>query len=166
MKAKPPPQASVLAPSTELMGAIMLHQLDSCEIEQLKADAKGYIYARTNVAVGDDVVVNIVVNSDNEVALALPYYDSIEVARANALDDINIGQVAGGEIIISTIVGAIIGFSVAAGVTGSALTVTAAASAAVIGTVTGAVIGAAVGTAVTTAAVVGGVVGSNNAKHK
>lgn len=129
-----------LAPTTEIVAAIILDSLPAEEIRQLKADAKVYIYARTNVEIGDNVKIHIANNTPTRVALALPYYGRIEKARAEILKETEIQNIIGGEIVISLLIGSLVGGAIGIVASGSAAAIT-------VGSTVGAVVGAGIGVA-------------------
>ena len=82
MTTQKPFHIPVLAPTTELVGAVILGRLNDDSLERLKADARGYILATTKIEISDTIKINVVMNTKDTVALALPYYESIELVRA------------------------------------------------------------------------------------
>lgn len=141
-----------LAATTELVGSVVLNALDSATAAQLRADPKNTIYTKANIEIADSLAVHVVQNTNNDVALILPYYESLEMVSADPISDSDIEGVAGGEILISIIAamvaGGVIG-AVSAGVTGGT-----------VGIAVGAAVGAVVATGVAASVVTGAVVGT------
>ncbi len=116
-------------PTTEIMTSFLSTECKNNESlnNNIKANPAEAILALTNLDMGD-IDVHIVENNDNEVNIALPYYEQIESLTAEILSDANIGDISAGEILASLAfvfgsIGAALGFgatiiTASAGVTG------------------------------------------------
>ena len=118
-----------LYPTTELMSVAVLGTLDDQEVNKIKDDAKGYLFAKTNIDLGD-IAVNTVENTNSQINLTLPYYSLVDEVSAQALTDSSIEDAAGGfEIFFSigtavtVIAGTLFGAGAAAAVGGAAISV-------------------------------------------
>ncbi len=138
--------------ANELMGAALTANMSKTDTLAFASDPKSFIASYLKFDAGD-VSISVVENGADTLNLALPYYSALENISTEALKDADIGDVAGGEIIITL---GIIGGAVAGGtlgvIVGAGLTVGAgiAIGGAVAGGVAG--VGAAVGIGVGVAA--------------
>ncbi len=88
-----------LSPATEIIMGIVTTGLGSKDREAITTDPKNFIHSRTNVDIGDEIDVQIVKNEQNTVHIILPYYDSLDVSHATSLDEDDLDEVSGGEIV-------------------------------------------------------------------
>lgn len=106
-----------VAPTTEIIGAVLLETLPSTEKTDFVSDPKSYLYTKLNIDVADNPAVQTVTNDDKVIHLSLPYYDCITAESTQQLSDVELEDIGGGEIFISIIVGLIVGTGVGIGVT-------------------------------------------------
>lgn len=95
--------------SNEIAGAILSSRCsqDASLVQQIKQDAQSAIFSAYNFDVGD-VTVNAVENTDNQIALVLPYYGGVKEVSAKAIGEDEAEQIsAGGEIFIFCIITAV-----------------------------------------------------------
>ena len=127
--------------STELVGAMAVSAMDKEQAQAFASDPV-MVAARFDIDISN-YEISVVKNSNQDINLILPYYASLESIQSEVLQDEKLGNVAGGEIIIS--IAAIIGGCIGA----------------VVGGTVGIGVGAAIGgvtAGVVTACVVGGTV--------
>ncbi len=89
-------------PTTELATAF-LSQLCSQEAslhQKAKTDIKETLITNTNVDL-ENIDVNIVENTSQDINLSLPYYSVLDTASAKAIFDEELSKVRGGEILLS-----------------------------------------------------------------
>ncbi len=141
-----------LFPVNEIVGAMVLNNASDEVIAELQANGKDALAAHADVALPTGMELQVVSNTNDEIHLALPYYETLETSGIVPMDDEDLDAVAGGEIIftIMTVLGAI-GAAVIGG-TGSGL-VAVGVGAAVVGGATAA--GVVVGSGVIAAGVEG-----------
>lgn len=85
--------------SIEIASDLLLSKLSDSDIASFKSDPQSFVFANTNQDLGD-MAISVVENTDNEIHLSLPYYENIEVMKADAIKDEDLDDVAGGEIIM------------------------------------------------------------------
>ncbi len=123
-----------LAPTTEIIGACLTYNLLSKQRTKFIKDPVGFIHSYTDVDIGDAVKMQVVKNSDDQVHLILPCYEDLDSAQAQLLQDKELQQVVGGEIIFS---GGVLGAALGTIIFG---TVNATIGGAVIGSIVGGVV--------------------------
>ncbi len=122
----------------EIAGAYILPQLSDEDMDLLRLNSASFLKARLGVET--EASLSVVSNTEQEVHLALPYYDFVGGGSAMALSDDDLDAITGGEILISVCIAC--GFGIGAGIA------TAASASigvgALVGSVTGGLIGATV----------------------
>lgn len=104
-----------LYPTPEIVSAIICYDLNKKQRDALTESPKeiiGYIF---DVEI-NEVDIKIVHNSPENMNLILPYYDGLENISAQALNEAELKEVSGGELVIVAIIGIFAGVSAAVGV--------------------------------------------------
>ncbi len=123
-----------IPPITEIVGACLVADLTGKQKRAILDKPVDFIHAHLNVDIGDKLQVQSVKNNDDEVHLILPYYDSLDLNRIQALQDYELQEIVGGEVIFS---GGVLGAAIGTIIFG---TVNATIGGAVIGSIVGGVI--------------------------
>ncbi len=148
--------------SNELLGATLTVRMSESDVASFAKDPKSFIASSLNFDTGD-VSVLMVENDFGTVNLVLPYYADLERISAESVMDGDIGDIAGGEILISifAICGVAAGTAIAGTLGAAAIAGTGAATALGMGLIIGGgVVGGVAGVAtVATVAAVGGAAG-------
>ncbi len=142
-----------LYPTNEVLTAIVSNSVKKDDLQTFTANPKDYLMSVCNVDLQADIKFNVVENSDNEVALTLPYYAANDQISAFELTPEQMQKVTGGEILAFIICAlSMVGATVASAVGIGSITAGAAAAlgGAIVaaGAVTGAVAVAGVASAV------------------
>lgn len=117
-----------LHPINELSSAVLCERLSQQQRDSFTNDPKGAILSTFNLQVEGDI--SVVLNTTEEMHLALPYYDGLETAEMRALTDEELELVTGGEVVV---VGGVIASAITAGVVIGTVGVVSAVGGAVIG---------------------------------
>ncbi len=151
--------------SNELMGAILTKDMSIFDIDIFQRDPRSFLSSVSNTDIGD-IGLSVIENDFGTVNLVLPYYSELDKVTAQYVNELSLGAVSGGEIIISilAVVGAIGGSIAAASITGATLAAGTAAITA--GALVGAGIGIGVGVGATAAIGVGAAAGAAAANDK
>ena len=142
-----------LFPVNEIVGAMALNNAPAEIVAELQANGRDALATHADVTLPDGMELQVVSNTNDEIHLALPYYETLETSGIVPMDDEDLDAVAGGEIVftIMTLLG-VVGAAVLGG-TGSGL-VAVGVGAAVVGGATAAAV--VVGSGVIAAGVEGG----------
>lgn len=132
-----------LIPFNEITAAILIPKLNNNQMNEFTANAKEFLKSYLDIDVQHDIIV--VENTNSDVAIALPYYENMQTITASSINEEELDEIIGGEILISifAIAGTAIGFGIASSAAFSA-TFTGACVAATVCGVTGGLIGTAV----------------------
>lgn len=88
-----------IAMTNEILGAVVLGMMNDAEKELFISSPRNYILAKTNQDLGVDITT--VSNQENEVNIALPYYEGIDAMKAHEVHNEDLNDVsAGGEIVM------------------------------------------------------------------
>ncbi len=139
--------------SSEIMGAALTANMSKSDMLSFTKDPKSFISSSLDTDTGD-ISLLVVENDSGTINLALPYYSMLERISAEAVNELDMDVVSGGEILISIF--AIGGLAAVAAATAAASGVGA--------MVVGGVVGGAVGAAVVTGVAVAGAAGYKSSK--
>ncbi len=150
----------------ELLCPILTHIMSNSDVLAFASDPGSFIGSSLNIDTGD-VSLLVVENDSATINLALPYYSDLEQISAEAVNELDMDDISGGEILISifAISGAVAACAVAGSIGVGTAAVTGIVTAAGVGIVTAAAIaGGAVGATVVTGIAVGGAAGHRASK--
>ena len=131
--------------TTELASACFTHEMMTAQRIELMNKPQQFIRENTGVEINPCVSMQVRINNIKEVHLPLPYYSNMDSPSAQALEDDDLENIVGGEI-IAVLIATIGAAGIAGAVAGGALAGTAGAT--TVGIVAAAAVGGAVGTAV------------------
>lgn len=89
-----------LAPFNEILAAVAIPSLSDEGFHAFVKDPKEFICTLTELDIDLSISFHAVMNSNNEVHLALPYYSGVEEMQAKMMSDSQFDNVSGGEIIV------------------------------------------------------------------
>ena len=87
--------------SAELVSAFLLPHLTDIEVLNFLETPLDFIRTHCNVDIPEDFNIDIVVNTDEQISLALPYYSELDELKSKALSDEDLEIIVGGEIIVA-----------------------------------------------------------------
>ncbi len=150
----------LLFPSTEVVSSFLSYECEkNAEFRaSVEADVKATILAVTNIDF-KYTAINLVENTESDVALVLPYYTALESLEATTIPDENLNAI-GGEIMVAVLsafgaIGYMLGIGAAGAATLTGFTASAVIAGAAVVAVPIATTAAIVGAGATTAAIAG-----------
>ena len=107
-----------LSPAPEIMGAIGIQKLSTTQLAELKTDTKDFLQAHLDLNLGNEVNLNIVQNSNDEIHIALPFYSDLPPHTTDSLSDDDLEQVSGGEVFVTAIVATVLAIGTVGAIAG------------------------------------------------
>ncbi len=91
-----------IAPANEILSAFLSAKLQNeKDVAELCDNPHAFLFAKTGIEIKENTDIIVIQNDDDTIHLTLPFYDGLQKHSVTALQDDDIEQVIGGELLVT-----------------------------------------------------------------